>query len=125
MDNCDTLPYNDNKLDEFLTYDFDVILTTRLSFDDSIKISNIKDVGKLYELFIDFCTKFSSPEYKASIIELINTLQGHTLLIELYAKLISRSDLDLSKALKLANKNVIISNETKKETNSHKLLFIP
>lgn len=112
IDNCDKLPFKDNMLDEFLTYEFDVLLTTRLSFDDSIKIENIQDKDELYKLFTYFCSKYSSPDYKAEILELIDTLQSHTLLVELYAKLLERSELTLTKATKLAKNNVIISNET-------------
>lgn len=113
IDNCNILPEDDDELFNFVNYSFDVIITSRsLNDNTTINIEPIADIQILLALFKLHCPKYKDEKNDIALSVLITSLNGHTLLLELYAKLLQRSNMTLEKAIAHAQHQASFSNDT-------------
>lgn len=94
IDNMETLSYNEPFFQELVAYDFDVIITTRTSWEDALEIPSLS-ISEVRELFNSHAPKYRnlSSENQLSLNELFEFVEYHTLTIELIAKLLQHSTL--------------------------------
>ena len=103
FDNFNTIPTNDALLSDILNYSFRVLFTTRSRFNDyeTYTIKELSDddlLGLMGNLFSD------ANKYQTILMEIIQTVYGHTFAVELAARLLEVGLLKPKKLLKKLKK---------------------
>ena len=99
IDNMNIRPEQDPLLSHILDYPFHILFTTQYDYTDypHLELTEIQDSSILMQLVASYFKK--AENYSSEITEMISLLHGHTLFIELCAKLLGMGAVEVQELL--------------------------